>query len=130
MTGRSPAAINVMLQTFAVYLRTIRDIKSSTIDQYISHCCTNLTERHWDGAPPIRSPILTKLLAGWHRQDIRENPKRLTPSIPAIAAVMGAFFQVAAARQYHNNRQRSAEIQACPAATYYMALCCLHHSGT
>ena len=121
MTGRSPEAVRVMFQHFACFLRQTRRNKSTTIDQYISHCVTTLTEQHWVGAPHIRSPMLNKLLAGWTRQDIKANPKRLTSSIPATAAVMSVFFQVAS-YQYRDNPQRSAEIQACAAATYYMAL--------
>ena len=61
------------------------------------------------------------MLDGWYRQDIKKNPKRLTSTIPATAAVMEFFFQVAT-HQYRHDPRRSAEIQACAAATYYMAL--------
>ena len=110
-----------MFQTFATYLRKTRGIKSVTIDQYISHCKTTLTECSWHGAPYIRSPLLNKALTGWHRNDIRRNPLRLSSSIPATCAVMAVFFRVAAAHHRLNPR-KSAEVQACAAATYYIAL--------
>ena len=110
-----------MFQTFALFLRTERAVKSTTIDQYVSHCSTGLTEQGWQGAPHIRSAILSKLIQGWYREDIRDNPLRLTSSIPATASVMEVFFTIAS-EQYIHDPHKSAEIQACAAATYYMAL--------
>ena len=121
MANASPSDVSVMFHTFASYLRDTRLVKSNTIDQYISHCKTTLTECRWHGAPYIRSPDLTKALYGWHRDDIKANPLRLSSSIPATCAVMDVFFKVATA-YYHDNPRKCAEIKACAAATYYLAL--------
>ena len=121
VTDRSPAVVSVVFQTFAVYLRETRKIKSSTIDQYVSHCRTGLFEQNWQGAQHIRSDVLSRMLRGWYRLDIQNNPQRLTSSIPATASVMEVFFTIAAT-YYASQPRKSAEIQACAAATYYLAL--------
>ena len=121
MAGRTPATISLMFQTFATFLRDTRHILSTTIDQYISHCSTSLGEAHWYGTPHIRSTDLSKMLLGWHRVDIHNNPTRLSSNIPATAAVMEIFFQVANTT-YRSNPRKLAEVKACAAATYYLAL--------
>ena len=121
MKNCSPASVNTMFQTFSIYLRDTRGIQSTTIGQYLSHCATTLREQQWQGADHIHSPILAKLLSGWHREDIHRNPARLKASIPATAAVMTVFFKIAA-HYFRHDPRKSAEIQACAATTYYMAL--------
>ena len=121
MANASPATVSLMFQTFATYLRKQRGIKSVTIDQYISHCKTSLSECSWHGVNHIRSPLLTKALTGWYREDIHRCPLRLSSSIPATCAVMEVFFRVAT-RYYQSDPRKSAELKACAAATYYTAL--------
>lgn len=121
MSDKSPETINIMFQQFALYLRHQRNIQSNTIDQYLSHVATSLHETHWYGADHVRSPPLTRLLFGWHRQDVTKLPSRLSSNIPATAPVMKVFFHVADAL-HNNNPRKLAELKACAAATYYMAL--------
>ena len=121
VTNRSPEVVSAMFQTFAIYLRQTRRIMSSTIDQYLSHCRTGLFEQGWTGAQHIRSDVLARMLRGWYRLDIQENPQRLRSSIPATASVMEVFFSIATT-YYSTQARKSAEIQACAAATYYLAL--------
>ena len=121
LTNVSPENVCLTFRTFAIYLRNKRKIKSNTIDQYITHCKTTLTQQSWHGSEHIRSPLLTMLLRGWHRQDILLCPARLTASIPATASVMEVFFQVASAR-YASNPRLCAEVKASAAATFYLAL--------
>jgi hypothetical protein len=85
-----------MFQTNTTYLHKTHDIKSTTIDQYISHCKTTLSERSWRGVNYIRFRLLIKALTGRHREDIRRSFLRLISSIPSACAAMAAIFQVAA----------------------------------
>jgi hypothetical protein len=121
MTLTSPESVQFMFRQMAMYLRVTRQIQSSTINQYVSHCVTGLGEIGWSNAVHIRSPLLAKLLQGWFREDIEANPQRLTSSIPATADVMRVFFIVAKIL-FHDNPRKLAEVCACGALTYYMAL--------
>jgi hypothetical protein len=127
MNDSSPLSVALMFRMVACHLRETRKgrrnepIKAETIDQYISHMSSLLSEQGWPHCAHIRSPTLKMVLKGFHREDLLANPKRLTSSIPATAAVMAIFFTIAA-RVYAFQPRKSAEVQAAAALTYYLAL--------
>ena len=121
MSSASPASFQFMGRQLALYLRSTRGVKAVTINQYISHCQTGLGEVGYTHAKDLRSPLLSTLLRGWMREDIRCLPKRLSMSIPATASVMQVFFRTVDEMHAGDDRRRL-EIKACAALTYYLAL--------
>ena len=121
MSESSPDVVQLFFRTLALELRANRHIQSSTIACYLSHMTTLLTEQGWHFAPHVHSPLLSRMLSGWRREDILNKPARLSEQIPATCAVMVRFFDVAA-RIYANNPRLLAEVQACGAIMYCSAL--------
>jgi hypothetical protein len=121
MEAASPESFQFMGRQLAMFLRKSRGIKSVTIDQYISHCQTGFTEVGFIHAKSLRSPLLSTILRGFLREDIRLQPQRLSASIPATASVMEIFFRVADTMFSGNDRKRL-QVKACAALTYYLAL--------
>lgn len=121
MSDASPASFEFLGRQLAMFLRSTRGVKAVTINQYISHCQTGLREVGYLHASHLRSPLLSTLIRGWLREDIRRLPKRLSMSIPATASVMQTAFRMADQLHASNDRMRR-EVKACAALTYYMAL--------
>ena len=99
-----------------------RPIQSSTITQYISHCVTGLLEVGCAEARHLRSPQLTRVLQGFHRQDLINNPRRLHQEIPAICSIASLALVKISAQLGESQPSRAAELRAALTLTYTMAL--------
>lgn len=122
MADASPASFQFFGRQLALYLRATRGFKAVTISQYISHCQTGLGQVGFLHAKDLRSSLLSTLLRGWFREDIRRLPKRLSMSIPATASVMKVFCFGVADGLYAGGNRKRLEVKACAALTYYLAL--------
>jgi len=81
-------AIHTTVEYFACFLRKHRHIKSSTIDEYITHLSTNMRENGLPDTTTLRSNRLHFILESFAKEDSERTPQRLTIKIPLTADLL------------------------------------------
>ena len=81
-------AIHMTVEYFACFLRSRRHVKSSTINEYITHVATNARERGLPDTTTLRSTRLHYILESFTKADARAIPQRLSIKIPLTADLL------------------------------------------